>query len=68
MNTKERAEIWKDYFYKLLKTEEPTELIKIGSREINEVEVEGLSIEYINTAIRNLKVKRQLELMEYIRK
>jgi len=39
MKTKERAEIWKEYFDKLLNTEEPTELNKIGNREINEVEV-----------------------------
>jgi hypothetical protein len=43
MNTKERAEIWKEYFDKLLNTEEPRELIKIGNREINEVQ--ELSIE-----------------------
>jgi len=28
MNTKEKAEIWKEYFDKLLKTEEPKEIIK----------------------------------------
>ena len=28
MNTKETAEIWKEYFDKLLNTEEPMELIK----------------------------------------
>jgi len=28
MNTKEKAEIWKEYFDKLLNTEEPSELIK----------------------------------------
>jgi len=39
MNTKERAERWKEYFDKLLNTVEPKELIKIGNREINEVEV-----------------------------
>ena len=39
MNTKGRAEIWKEYSDKLLDTEEPQELIKIGNREINEVEV-----------------------------
>ena len=38
MNTKERAEIWKQYFDKLLNTEEPMELIKKGNRESNEVE------------------------------
>ena len=31
MNIKERAEIWKQNFDKLLYTEEPKELIKIGS-------------------------------------
>jgi hypothetical protein len=31
MNTKERAEIWKEYFDKLLYTGEPKELIKIGT-------------------------------------
>ena len=34
MNTKERAEIRKEYFDKLLYTGEPKELIKIGTREI----------------------------------
>ena len=38
MNTKETAEIWKEYFDKFLNTVEPKELIKIGNREINEVE------------------------------
>jgi len=28
MNAKEKAEIWKEYFDKLLNTEEPKELIK----------------------------------------
>jgi len=28
MNTKEKAEIWKGYFHKLLNTQEPRELIK----------------------------------------
>ena len=44
LNTKERSEIWKEYFYKLQNTEEPKELIKIGNREITEVEVEELTI------------------------
>jgi len=35
VNTKQKAEIWKEYFDKLLNTEEPKELIKIGNREIN---------------------------------
>ena len=33
MNTKEKAEIWKEYLVKLLNTEEPKELIKTGYRE-----------------------------------
>jgi len=45
MNTKETAEIWREYFEKLPNTEEPQELIKIGNRTINEVEVEELTIE-----------------------
>jgi hypothetical protein len=28
MNTKEKAEIWKEYFNKLLNTQEPRKLIK----------------------------------------
>jgi len=45
MNIKEKAEIWKEYFDKLLNTEEPKELIKTGNRGINEVEVDELTIE-----------------------
>ena len=37
MNTKEKAEIQKEYFDKLLNTEEPRELIKKGNKEISEV-------------------------------
>jgi len=54
MNTKETAEIWKEYFDKLLNTEELKELIKIGNRVINEDEVE-LIIEDVKKAMRNLK-------------
>jgi hypothetical protein len=36
MNTKERAETRKEYFYKLPNTKEPKELIKIGNKETNE--------------------------------
>jgi len=69
MNTKEKAEKWKEYFDKLLDTEEPRELIKKGNKEISklEVEVEELTIEDVKNAIRNLKITRRLELMEYIR-
>jgi len=37
MNTKARAEIWKEYFDKLLNTEEPKQLIKTGNRESNKL-------------------------------
>ena len=55
MNTKEKAEIWKEYFDKLLNTEEPRELIKKGNKEISEFEVEELTLEGVKKAIRNLK-------------
>ena len=57
MNSKEKAEIWKEYFDKLLNTEEPSELIKKGNKEISEVkvEVEQLTIENVKKAIGNLK-------------
>jgi len=55
MNTKEIAEIWKEYFDKLLNTEEPRELLKKGNKEISKVEVEELTIEDVKKAIRNLK-------------
>jgi len=45
MNTTEKAQIWKEYFDKFLNTEQPRELIKKGNKEINEVEVEELTIE-----------------------
>ena len=51
--SKERAEIWKEYCDKLLNTEEPKELIKRGNREINEVE--ELTIEDVNKAMKKLK-------------
>jgi hypothetical protein len=35
MNTEERVELLKEYFNKLVYTDEPKELIKIGRREIN---------------------------------
>ena len=44
MNRKEKAEIWKGYYDKLLNTEEPKELIKKGNKEISEDEVEELTI------------------------
>ena len=55
MNTKERAEIWKEYFDKLLNIDEPMELIKIGNRESSAVEVEEPTIEDIKKAMINLK-------------
>jgi len=45
MNTREKTEIWKEYFDKFPNTEEKLELIKIGNKEISEVEVEELTIE-----------------------
>jgi hypothetical protein len=73
MNIKERAEIWKEYFDKLLNTEEPKELIKIGNKEINNVEVDELTIDdkKKKQAMRNLSsshlvIARQLKLMAYI--
>ena len=55
MNTKEKAEIWKECFDKLLNTEEPRELIEKGNKEISEVEVEELTTEDVKKAIRDLK-------------
>ena len=57
MNTKQKTEILKEYFDKLLNTEEPRELIKKGIKEISEVEVhvEEPIIEDVKGAIRNLK-------------
>jgi len=74
INTNEKAEIWKEYFDKLLNTEEPRELIKKGNKEISEVEVEveELIIEDVKRAIRNLKNNKvagtdgiHLELINY---
>ena len=45
MNTKERTEICKQYFDKLLYTKEPKELSQTGNKETNEAEVEELTIE-----------------------
>jgi hypothetical protein len=60
VNTKEKAEIWKEYFDKLLNTEEPRELIKKGHKEISEVEVEELTIEDVKKPIRNLKNNKEV--------
>jgi len=72
MNTKEREEIWQEYFDELLNAEEPKELIEIGNREINEVEVEELTTEDVKKKMRNLKNKKatgtdgiHLELIQY---
>jgi len=56
----------KEYFDKLLNTEEPKELIKEGSKENSEVEVVELTIEDLKKAIRNLKNDKAAELTEYI--
>jgi hypothetical protein len=55
MDKKEEAEIWKEHFDKLLNTEDPKELIKTGNKEIREVEIEEITIEDVEKAIRNLK-------------
>jgi len=72
MNRKDIAEKWKEYFDKLLNTEEPKEIIKIGNRENNEVEVKELPIEDVKKAMRNLKNNKaartdgiHLELTKY---
>jgi hypothetical protein len=57
MNTRERAEMWKEYFDKFQNTEEPNELIKIGNIEINEAEVEEITIEDVQKG--NEKFKKQ---------
>jgi transcription elongation factor GreA-like protein len=68
MNIKEKAEKWKEYFDKLLNTEEPRELIKKGNKEISEVEVEveELTIEDVKKVIRNLKNNKAAGTAEYI--
>ena len=66
MNTKEKEEIWKEYFDKLLNKEEPRELIKKGNKEISKAEVEELTVDDVKRTTRNLKKTRHLELMEYI--
>ena len=73
MNTKEKAEIWKEYFEKLLNKIEPKKFLKIGNREINEVELEELTIEDVKKAMRNLKNNKATgtdgihpELIKYI--
>ena len=55
MNTEERAEIWKEYFDKLLNDDKTMELIKIGNTESSAVEVEEPTIEDVKKAMRNLK-------------
>jgi len=72
VNTNEKAEIWKEYFDKLLNTEEPRELNKKGNKEISEVEVEVLTTEDVKKTIRNLKNNKaagtdgiHLELIKY---
>jgi len=64
INTNETSEIWKEYFYKLLNTEEPKKLIKIGNRETNEVQ--ELTIEDVKKAMRNLKNNKAAGTDRYI--
>ena len=56
MNTKKRAEIWKECSDKILNTKESKKLIIIGNREINEIE--ELTTEDVKKAMRNLKTKK----------
>jgi len=58
MNTKEKAEIWKEYFDKLLNTKEPRELIKKGNKEISEVENEVEEFTTEDTKKGNMKLKK----------
>ena len=58
MNTRERAEIWKEYFDKLLNTEEPRELIKKGNKEIGKVEVEVQELTKDDVKKGNKKLKK----------
>jgi hypothetical protein len=58
MNTKEAAEIGKEYFDILLNTEEPKELIKMGNTETNEFEVEELTIEEVWKCLDEFKIPK----------
>jgi len=56
MNIQEKAEIWGEYFDKLLNTEEPRQLIKKGNKENSKVEVEvELTVEDVKKLVRNLE-------------
>jgi hypothetical protein len=55
MNKKEKEEIGKEHFDKLLNTEDPKELIKIGNKEISEVEEGEITTDDVEKATRNLK-------------
>ena len=71
MNKTEKAEIWKEHFDKLLNTEDPKELIKTENKGSGEVEVEEITIEDVEKAVRNLRNKVpgtdgiQSELIKY---
>ena len=54
MNTKDTAEIWKEYFDKLLNDDEPMDLIKTGNTESSAVEVEPTT-EDVKKAMINVK-------------
>jgi len=62
MNTKEKAEIWKEYFDKLLNMEQPRGLIKKGNKGIGKVEVEELTIEDVKRTIRNFNSNKAAEI------
>ena len=55
MNTKERARTWEEYFDKLINTDEPMDLIKIGHTESNEDEVVEPTTQDVKKTMRNLK-------------
>ena len=55
MNKTEKAEIWKEHFDKLLNTKDPKELIKTENKESCEAEVEEITIEDVEKAVRNLR-------------
>jgi len=66
INTKQKAEIWKEIFDNLPITEESKELIKIGNREINESEVEETYYRRCKKEGEKFKkITKRLELMEY---
>jgi hypothetical protein len=54
MSKTEKAEIWKEHVDKLLNTEDPKELINTDNKESGEIEVEEITMEDVEMAVRNL--------------